>query len=647
MNNKKISNIFILLIVHCSLIIVNCSNPLIIQMLDPKTASFETNGGSFVESQIVYRDYPVKRPSTPSREGFTFDAWYVDNESFLEQWDFSAVPTANITLYANWIFDGGTDIDDDPHDPDDDPSDPDDDPSDPDDDPSDPDDDPSDPDDDPSDPDDDPSDPDDDPSDPDDDPNDPDDDPSDPDDDPNDPDDDPGDPDDEPGDPDDDPDDPDVDPSDPDDDPSDPDDDPSDPDDDPDDPDVEYTVTLVYNDSVTADKTNNVPYSGRIDEPDKPTRGYPPEEGLYLNSIPTEYAFGGWFTEEDTLWDFSNDTVSGNMTLHAKWTLPNKIPDIGEYNNIISDTISYINNPANANAGTYILLLKETTTGGYAGSQTINAAGFNLTIKGIGPRTITYNGTAGSFFTINNPTATLTLSENFTLHGNSVNASLITVTNGTLVMESGSAIIGHTNTSADGGGGVKVNGGTFIMNGGTISGNKATGNYGGTGGGVYVGSGTFTMTGGTISENEAISNNNDGGCGGGVVVSSGTFTMTGGTISGNTAAFAGGVYVQGTFNMNGGLISGNTVTGSGGGVYLGSEGTFQISNGTVYGNENTTLQNLRNNIPTEEYGAALFVADGGTAKDGNGSDIPLTSGSVPALGGPNYFRYTNSTITGQ
>jgi hypothetical protein len=58
---------------------------------------------------------------------------------------------------------------------------------------------------------------------------------------------------------------------------------------------------------------------------------------------------------------------------------------------------------------------------------------------------------------------------------------------GKLEMLSGSKISGNVNSSGSGGG-VYVDGGTFTMNGGTISGNTSSSG----GGGVYVGSGTFT-----------------------------------------------------------------------------------------------------------------------------------------------------------
>jgi len=96
----------LLLIVNCSLFIVNCANPLVNAVLGPKTISFESNGGSRIKSQTVYRDYPVKRPANPSKSGYTFDAWYSDNETFLEKWDFSAIPSGDMTLYAQWNIAG-------------------------------------------------------------------------------------------------------------------------------------------------------------------------------------------------------------------------------------------------------------------------------------------------------------------------------------------------------------------------------------------------------------------------------------------------------------------------------------------------------------------------------------------------------------
>jgi uncharacterized repeat protein (TIGR02543 family) len=88
----------------------SCENPLIQEIVGAKTAAFESNGGSRVASQTVFRDQPVRRPANPSKSGFAFAAWYSDNETFLEEWDFSVIPNKDITLYAKWnvVTGGGT-----------------------------------------------------------------------------------------------------------------------------------------------------------------------------------------------------------------------------------------------------------------------------------------------------------------------------------------------------------------------------------------------------------------------------------------------------------------------------------------------------------------------------------------------------------
>jgi uncharacterized repeat protein (TIGR02543 family) len=100
-------NIFYIFICYFLFTILSCENPFIIAIVEPKTVSFESNGGSSVESQTVYKGQQIKRPSDPSRSGYTFDAWYSDNGTFLQEWDFSVIPTGDITLYAKWNPDSG------------------------------------------------------------------------------------------------------------------------------------------------------------------------------------------------------------------------------------------------------------------------------------------------------------------------------------------------------------------------------------------------------------------------------------------------------------------------------------------------------------------------------------------------------------
>ncbi|GHU48458.1 hypothetical protein FACS1894200_05580 [Spirochaetia bacterium] len=170
---------------------------------------------------------------------------------------------------------------------------------------------------------------------------------------------------------------------------------------------------------------------------------------------------------------------------------------------------------------------------------------------------------------------------------------------------------------------VVVDGGTFILDGGTLSGNKVS-----EGAAVYVQSGTFTMVKGTISGNTASSN------GGGVYVKSGTFTMQDGTITGNTASSGGGVFVDsGTFTMNGGTISSNTASSGGGGVYVGYSAVF-IKSGTagiIYGSNASVDQ--ANKASSDYYGQAVYVSNGGKRNTTARAANPMTTNQSGAAGG--------------
>lgn len=63
-----------------------------------KTVSFDSNGGSHVNSQTVVVGETAETPDTPTREGYTFDGWYLNGESY----DFDSTVMENITLTAHW-----------------------------------------------------------------------------------------------------------------------------------------------------------------------------------------------------------------------------------------------------------------------------------------------------------------------------------------------------------------------------------------------------------------------------------------------------------------------------------------------------------------------------------------------------------------
>jgi len=85
-----------------TLLIYSCENPWMSDILEEKTITFETNGGSSVPSQKVYKDQKVKRPADPTKKDYSFAGWYTDNKDFLKPYDFNFIPSKDMTLYANW-----------------------------------------------------------------------------------------------------------------------------------------------------------------------------------------------------------------------------------------------------------------------------------------------------------------------------------------------------------------------------------------------------------------------------------------------------------------------------------------------------------------------------------------------------------------
>ncbi|MCK9310274.1 MAG: InlB B-repeat-containing protein [Candidatus Cloacimonetes bacterium] len=81
------------------------------------TVTFDSNGGTIVDSQQVEDGRKATRPDEPTRTGYTFDGWYSYGD---EKWVFSGYDvTENITLVASWTansytasFDSGNGISD-------------------------------------------------------------------------------------------------------------------------------------------------------------------------------------------------------------------------------------------------------------------------------------------------------------------------------------------------------------------------------------------------------------------------------------------------------------------------------------------------------------------------------------------------------
>lgn len=62
------------------------------------TVTFDSNGGSKVSSKEVTSGSKVTKPSNPTRTGYKFGGWTLNNKAY----DFNSKVTSNITLVAKW-----------------------------------------------------------------------------------------------------------------------------------------------------------------------------------------------------------------------------------------------------------------------------------------------------------------------------------------------------------------------------------------------------------------------------------------------------------------------------------------------------------------------------------------------------------------
>lgn len=212
---------------------------------------------------------------------------------------------------------------------------------------------------------------------------------------------------------------------------------------------------------------------------------------------------------------------------------------------------------------------------------------------------------------------------NLCLNGQTISGS-ITVGSGATLTLTDCTGTGKLQGSGSGSG-VSINGGTFNLYGGTITG-FVNGVEIGSHNDIQTGS-SFTMYGGAITDNKAGSAS-----GGGVFligttnsnVTAPSFTMHGGTISDNTADASdgggGGVYVgeKCSFTMDGGTITGNTATnGNGGGIYI-----HMLSRVTISGGEITNNTASGSGI---RYGGGIYSESGVTVRNmtitGNSADV--------------------------
>jgi uncharacterized repeat protein (TIGR02543 family) len=374
----------------------------------------------------------------------------------------------------------------------------------------------------------------------------------------------------------------------------------------------------------------------------------PPDNSGYLTYgqkvpvVPTPkwpgYTFDGWYLNADGMgaaWNFGTDTVTGDITLYAKWTsvaftvgsFAEAIEDLKNHTiDIINDYVytlesteeeeHYDDNPTltmgvTSPAKVTIKGNSRFVTIPIGGESSITVgSGVTLTLMNITFTEIPFTVAAGGKLILgdeDNAAGNVVIANN-TGTGITVNGTSA-MSKGTLEIKAGALIMGNqdsgivlednsvltmtggeimNNYAASYGCGVRIDGGEFTMSGGTISGNNAT-EYGG--GVAMMGTGTFTMNGGTISNNSAES-------GGGVALcgEDSHFTMNGGEISWNTGTGGsyfddgGGVAVQGggvVFTMNGGSIHDNAGLLFGGGIFVSEYAntcTLKLTGGEIYNN---------------------------------------------------------------
>jgi len=281
---------------------------------------------------------------------------------------------------------------------------------------------------------------------------------------------------------------------------------------------IKYNVTFVYDDGTTPDLSENKWHGDKI-KYEEPLIKKPIPAGLYQPTPPPENkcTFNGWYVSGKP-WDF-NDPVTGNMTLTAHWTAANLVDVSAEAgNNDVTKAVNYAKN----NPDTYTLLIGASdpaaNTSVNIGNHTLGA-GCYLTIRGMGDgeRGILGASANSPLFTINGAGAGLTLGSGVTLYGIANGTKpLVDVTDGSLIMEAGSKITGHTTSSPNGavciGYSPPTTSTVFTMKGGEITRNRSTSANTESAGGVYAGGSNVTMRmeGGSINRNTVSSSSRPG-----------------------------------------------------------------------------------------------------------------------------------------
>lgn len=141
-----------------------------------------------------------------------------------------------------------------------------------------------------------------------------------------------------------------------------------------------YTVEFEMNGHGTQVESQSVDEGGLVTEPAKPTA--------------SGYTFGGWYSDSGltTKWNFDSDTVTGDMTLYAKWT-SSPGPGPGPGPTPTTYTVTFAVDPT---AGGTV---SKTSVSGLSSGTAISASGSTVTIgSGTTAQTITATAASGYSF---------------------------------------------------------------------------------------------------------------------------------------------------------------------------------------------------------------------------------------------------------
>jgi uncharacterized repeat protein (TIGR02543 family) len=70
--------------------------------IEAKTVTFESNGGSAVDSILVPTGEAIEAPDEPTKDDYTFVGWFEDDGTFEIPYVFGEPVMDDITLYADW-----------------------------------------------------------------------------------------------------------------------------------------------------------------------------------------------------------------------------------------------------------------------------------------------------------------------------------------------------------------------------------------------------------------------------------------------------------------------------------------------------------------------------------------------------------------